>query len=611
MSQQIEVTDEKIMEEKVNPQIWKRLIKYALKYKSVLFGGIAAMLIVALADILYPLLNRYAIDVFIIENDLSSLAAYILLYIVVIVVQGFCVKGFISRAGKLEMSMAYDIRKEAFKKLQQLSMSFFDKTAVGYLLARMISDIGRISDLVAWAMIDIIWSVSFVFGSAVMMFFLNPTLALLVLSVVPVLTVISIYFQRRILRWQRKIRNTNSKITGAYNENILGAVTTKTLVREEKNFEEFRELTKKMSDYSKRSATLSGIFFPLVLLLGNIGTALALYKGVKISQIGGITLGTLAAFIQLSRQMFEPVQQIARILAEMQTAQASAERVLTLLDTEQEVVDTPEVIEKYGDEFNPKIENWPEIKGDIEFKNVVFKYNRGEVVLDDFSLKIKAGETVALVGETGAGKSTISNIVCRFYEPTEGQLLIDGVDYRERSYLWLQRNLGYVLQVPHLFSGTIADNIRYQKPEATDEEVIRAAKLVNAHEFIINQPKGYQTEVGEEGAKLSTGQKQLISFARIMISDPKIFVLDEATSSIDTETEMQIQKAIKDVMKNRTGIIVAHRLSTVRSADRILVISQGKIVEEGTHKDLMSLKGRYYDLYTNQFKESQTVKIIG
>jgi ATP-binding cassette subfamily B protein len=509
------------------------------------------------------------------------------------------------------MSIAFDIRQQAFKKLQELSFSFYDKTAVGYLMARVISDVGRLSELVAWSIVDLMWAATFVVGSMIVMLVLNWQLALLVLTVIPPLAVLSVIFSRKILKYQRKVRKTNSRITGAFNEGIMGAMTTKTLVREEKNLEEFTVLTGEMKKASIRSAVLSAIFMPLVMFLGSAGTAMALYKGGLDVLAGVISFGTLSAFVSISTQLFEPIQQIARIFAELQSAQASAERVLTLIDTPCDIVDTPEVEETYGTNFEPRRENWPKLFGDIEFSHVSFAYKQGEEVLKDFSLRVRAGETIALVGETGSGKSTIVNLVCRFYEPTEGRILIDGTDYKERSQLWLQENLGYVLQTPHLFSGTIAENIRYGKSDATDEEVRRAAQMVHAEEFILKQEKGYDTEVGEGGARLSTGQKQLISFARVILADPQIFVLDEATSSIDTETEQLIQGAVNTVLSGRTSFIVAHRLSTIRSADRILVIRGGEITESGTHRELLAKKGYYFDLYTTQFRDDARRAILG
>ena len=609
---------EQEFDQKVDLSIWKRLFRYALRYRKLFIGLIAVLIGVAGIDLIYPLLSKYAIDTFVVPSITVGIVPFAIVYILCVILQGTGVFLFVSGAGKMEMRIAYDIRQEVFKKLQELSFSFYDKTAVGYLMARMVSDIGRLSEMIAWSIVDVLWALFYVVGSIAVLFTLNWKLALIVLAVIPPLAVISAVFQKKILKYQRRVRKNNSRITGAFNEGIMGAMTTKTLVREERNTEEFTKITGEMRRASIRAAILSAIFMPIVMLLGSIGTALALNFGGKavlsgIMGIGGIVLsfGTFSAFVSYTTQLFEPVQQLARIFAELQSAQASAERVLTLIDTPAEIVDTPEVEAIFGDNFHPKRENFPPIQGEIEFKNVSFAYKGGEKVLKNFNLKIKAGETIALVGETGAGKSTIVNLACRFYEPTEGSILIDGVDYRERSQLWLEESLGYVLQAPHLFSGTIRDNIRYGRKDATDEEVRHAARMVHAEEFILKQEKGYDTEVGEGGSLLSTGQKQLISFARVILADPRIFVLDEATSSIDTETEQMIQDAITHVLTGRTSFIVAHRLSTIRSADRILVIRDGRITEQGTHQELLKLKGYYYDLYTNQFREDARQAILG
>jgi len=365
-----------------------------------------------------------------------------------------------------------------------------------------------------------------------------------------------------------------------------------------------------MRQASIRVATISAIYFPLVMSIGSIAVALVLGIGGLEVMGGVVSLGVLTVFVSYASQMFEPINQIARIISEMQSAQASAERTMSLIETELEIQDSPELIEKYGDFMNPKPENWPDIKGDIEFRNVTFKYKTGEQVLEDFSLTIGAGEKIALVGETGSGKSTIVNLICRFYEPTDGEILIDGVDYKERTQIWLQSNLGYVLQTPHLFSGTIKDNIRYGKLDATDEEVEEVARIVGAHSFITRFQKGFDADVGEGGSKLSSGEKQLISFARAIIGNPKLFVLDEATSSIDTETEQMIQSAIDKVLAGRTSFIVAHRLSTIRSCDRILVIDKGKVIESGSHRELLRKRGHYYQLYTNQFRDEAAGKLL-
>ena len=585
---------------RVDPKLWKRLYAYAWRNKKIFIMTIACLLFVALADSLYPLLANYAVDKFIIPGKSDGVWLFLVAYVALAFSQGFGTLGFITRCGKMEMTISYDIRQDGFLKLQNQSFSYYDKTAVGYLMARMISDVSRLSEMVAWSMVDLLWSSCYALLCLIIMLIKNWKLALLVLAVVPPLAIVAFFLERAILKYQREARKHNSRITGAFNEGIMGAMTTKTLVYEEENAKEFREITGSMRKASIKAALINASFFPLVISLGAIGTSLALYLGGKgvldpeHAFIGEISAGTLVAFITYAASLFDPIQQFASIFADFQSAQASAERVIGLIDATIQVQDTPEVVEKYGSVIEPRRENWESITGSIRFEHVSFAYNPEEPVLTDFNL-----------GETGAGKSTIVNLICRFYEPTAGTIYIDGKDYRTRSQLWLQSSLGYVLQSPHLFSGTIADNIRYGRPDASMDEVREAARLVHAEPFILEQAKGYDTEVGEGGIRLSTGQKQLICFARVVLADPRIFVLDEATSSIDTETEQLIQEAITTVLKGRTSLVVAHRLSTIRNADRILVIRGGKIQESGTHEELLALGGYYHDLYEHQFREER------
>ena len=604
-------------ESKMDGKLWKRLFGYALRNRGLLLRILISMLIVSIIDALYPVLTRYAIDRFVQPGAAPStdgLWVFFAIYASLVVFQGFFTMRFIGRSGQMETAISYAIRQEAYLKLQTLSFSFYDKTSVGYLMARMVSDVARLSDMIAWSITDFLWSFFYIVFCFAAMFSFNWKLALIVAAVLPPLAVVSLFIQREILRYQRIARKHNSRITSAFNEGIMGAMTTKTLVREEQNAAEFEAVTTDMRKASIRASVLSATFFPLVVSLGAIGTSLALIFGGAGVQatlggeetfLGIITAGTLVSFINYASSLFDPIQMLAGIFADMQSAQASAERVLGLLDTESEVKDTPEAEAKYGTTMDPIRANWEPIEGDITFDHVDFYYKETEPLLRDFNLHIKAGETVALVGETGAGKSTIVNLVCRFYEPKNGRILIDGRDYRERSQLWLQSSLGYVLQSPHLFSGTIRDNIRFGRPDADEESVRRAAAMVHADEFIERQPKGYDTEVGEGGVRLSTRQKQLISFARVILANPQIFVLDEATSSIDAETEQLIQSAITEVLKGRTSIVVAHRLSTIRNADRILVIRDGAIVEQGSHKELMLQGGYYFDLYMHQYEEDK------
>ena len=592
--------------EKIDLKVWKRLVDYGLRYKPRVIRTILVLLVVSGADLAYPLFTRYAINHFIVGETTEGLTLFGAFYVMMVVLQGLGVVLFVRGAGRLEMDISYDIRQEAFTHLQQLSFSYYDTTSVGWLMARLGSDVSRLSEMIAWSIVDVMWALFFAIGVVIVLIAMNWQLGLLVLAITPVLAVLCGYFQRQILRQQRIVRKANSRITGAFNEGVMGAVTNKTLAREDAAQVEFEAVTGEMKTAAVRAAVLSAIFMPLVVNLGAIATGLALWRGGVKVFAGVIDLGTLAAFISYTTQLFDPIQSLARILAEMQAAQASAERVIDLLDTESDVKDSPEIIARYGDLFCGKKENWPEIRGRVEFKNVTFRYKSGEEVLHNFNLTVEPGQNVALVGETGAGKTTIVNLVCRFYEPSEGEVRIDGTDYRRRSQLWLQSSLGYVLQSPHLFSGTVADNLRFAKPDATDEEIRQAARMVHAEEFILNLPKGYDTQVGEGGGKLSTGQKQLLSLARVLLADPRIFVLDEATSSIDTETEALIQDAIQTVLAGRTSFVVAHRLSTIRSADRILVIHNGQIRESGTHEELMAQRGEYYSLYTHQYRREAT-----
>lgn len=590
--------------------LWSKIIRFLKPYKTKVICLIFVMIGVGGIEATFPLLTRHAVDNFIMEGKTEGLPGFAAIYLALIIIQVFNVWMLIALAGRINMWVCYDIRKAGFKRLQELSLSYYDKTPVGWIMARMSSDTQRLGDTLAWGLVDSVWGFTMMLCISVYMLYLDWKLALIALAVLPPLAVISVYFQKVILQAFRKVRKTNSRITGAFNEGIMGSRTSKILVSEERNLDEFKVLTGEMYGSSVRAAVLSSIYLPIVLTLGSIGTALAIWHGGNRVILNVMSYGTLVAFISYTVQFFEPVRELARVLAEMLSAQAAAERIVTLLNTEPEIVDSPEVVGKYGDSFSPRKENWPTVTGDIYFKDVSFSYKGGEEVLKDFNLDVRAGETIALVGETGSGKSTIVNLACRFYEPTSGQVLIDGTDYRERSQLWLHSKLGYVLQTPHLFSGTIKENILYGRLEAADEEVTKAAKLVNAHDFIMKLENGYDTEVGEGGGRLSTGQKQLISLARAILADPRIFVLDEATSSVDTETEQMIQEAIQRVLKGRTSFIVAHRLSTIKAADRILVIHRGRLIEAGSHKELLKAGGYYYRLYTNQFLQQREAALL-
>jgi len=583
----------------------KKLAKFAMPYKKTIITWLIQMVFLALVDAVFPKVNQYAINNFAVTRNLDGFWIFTLIALFLVCFQAANVWYMIKNAGKVENSIPYDIRKEAFKKLQELPIAYYDRTPVGWIMARLTSDVRRIGATLSWHVVDFFWSIFLIVIMTIFMLATNVTYALIVLSVVPALVIISMIFQKKILHNFRKARKYNSQITAAFNEGITGAKTIKSLGIEKHMLGEFDKVTTEMRNFSVKAATISSVYTPLIMFLGSLVTGLVLWKGGNEAGKDMSIYGTLVLFTSYAVQFFEPVKQFARVFTELQYTQASAERVVTLLDTENDIIDNPEVIARYGKMFDSNQAEWPEFNGEIVFDNVTFRYKEGGNILENFNLKIRSGEKIALVGETGSGKTTIVNLACRFYEPTEGKILIDGVDYRERPLLWMYSNIGYVLQEPHLFSGSVKENIAYGRQNATDEDIIRAAKIVNAHDFIMNLEKGYDTEVGERGSRLSTGQKQLVSFARAILSDPGMCVLDEATSSVDTETEHLIQDALNKALEGRTSCIIAHRLSTIRSADRILVIDKGRIIEEGTHQQLIKKKGHYYKLYTNQLIEEQ------
>ncbi len=588
-------------------RIWKRVLPFLKPFKKTVALILVFNLTCSLVDIVLPLFQRYAINHFINAGTLNGIWRFGLVYLAIVLFQFISVVIFTRGSASLEMLMSKTMKRACFVHLQKLSFSYYNVTPVGYILSRVMSDTDRIAGMTAWNFTDMMWALVYVLGVFVAMLALNWKLALIIMLIVPALALLTWYFQNKILRWNRHVRKINSKITNGYNEGIMGAQTSKTLVIEDKNLKEFQGLTSQMRSAAVHAARLSAVYVPLILFCGALATAIVLGRGGHMVQEQLMLIGTLSAFTSYAVGIFEPIQQLARNLAELISMQANIERVMTLLDQEPTVSDTPEVIEKYGDTFNPKKENWEPIRGDIEFQDVSFHYPDGnEEVLSHFNLKVPAGTTIAIVGETGAGKSTLVNLACRFFEPTGGKILIDGRDYRERSQLWLHSNIGYVLQSPHLFSGTIEENIRYGRLDATDEDIRAAARAVSADQVVERLEKGYQTDVGEGGSRLSTGEKQLLSFARAIIADPAIFVLDEATSSIDTQTEQLIQKATEKLLHGRTSFIIAHRLSTIRHADLILVVRDGKIIEQGKHEELLDQKGYYYHLCRQQFQEEHS-----
>lgn len=584
-----------------------KLLPFVKPYKKIMISMIIMGALSSLIDSIYPLFNQYALNHFIALKTTDTIVPFIIAYIVILII--FVILNFVSTtwAGKIEMSVNRDLRNASFNHLQELSFSYFNQNNVGYVHARVMSDTGRIGQLVSWDMMDMVWQGSYLLFVLINMALINIHLAMYIMLIIPFAVILIIFFQKKLVALNRKIREINSKITSNFNEGITGAKSIKTLVVENKINHDFDVDSDDMEKTSVLAGRYSALFSSLVTMLSSITLAIILWKGGMINQEGIIMIGTLSVFMTYALNMLEPIQSIVGGIARLIAIQVNIERFTTLLETQSDVADRVEVVEKYGDTFHPKKENWETLYGDVEFKDVSFKYPDGnEMVLEHFDLKVPQGTNVAIVGETGAGKSTLVNLVCRFFEPTYGQVLIDGKDARDRSQLWLHSNIGYVLQTPHLFSGTVRDNLRYGKPDATDEEIWKALKLVNAEFVIDKMDKGLDSEVGEGGDMLSTGEKQLISFARAILADPKILVLDEATASIDTLTEKAIQDAIFTVIKGRTSFVIAHRLSTIVDADVILVVKDGKIIERGKHTELMQAHGYYYDLYTRQYEEMVT-----
>ena len=592
-------------------QVWAKMLPFFKPYKKYFVITIGLNLLLAGIDVLVPLFQSYAIDHFIVPDTLEGISIFAGVYIGLIVMQTIFVYISVHAATTIEMCVGKDLKWAQFEHLQTLSFSYYNTTPVGYIHARVMSDTLRIAGMTAWGLVDMFWAFVYVVSVFGIMLLLNWKLALIIMMIVPCIALLTVYFQNKILHWNRKVRKINSQITNAYNEGITGVRTSKSMVVEEDNQNNFFQITKNMHQAAIHSARLNAVYIPTILLFSSIACAIVLERGGYMVQEELLQLGTLSVFISYAVVIFEPVQQLARLLADLISCQANIERVTDLLEQKPNVCDNPEVEEKYGDMFHPKKENWEEIKGDIVFEDVSFRYPDGkEYVLEHFNLHVPAGTNVAIVGETGAGKSTLVNLLGRFFEPTKGRILIDGKDYRLRSQLWLHSQIGYVLQNPHLFSGTLYDNIRYGNLDATDEEIREAARQVSADTVAEKLEQGYESNVGESGGRLSTGEKQLISFARAILANPRIFVLDEATSSIDTQTEQLIQQATDHLLKGHTSFVIAHRLSTIRKADVILVVKDGKIIEQGTHKELLQEKGYYYELYSRQFEEEAAMGIL-
>ena len=584
------------------------IIPYLSKVRKLIAIMVIFGITGSLAETIVPLFQRYALDHYVALGEFDTVWVFLILYVLAILAAAGSNYISCALAIIIEMRTNRELRQLGFEHLQTLSFSYFNQNSVGYIHARLMSDTSRIGSLVSWTLVDCVWRLSYLGCAIVVMFLLDPGLASMVLAILPLLTVLYAIFQKRLIAVNREVREINSRITSNFNEGITGAKTIKSLAIEEKMDHRFTDETQSMRRKTVQASRLRGLFAGTMNLASSVALAIVLWQG---GYIATEELGTFSAFMAYAQGMMEPLRWLVDVLSDLVTTQVNIERFTNLLGVRSDVVDPPEVVEKYGDILNPKRENWEPIRGDIEFRDVTFRYPDGEeTVLEHFSLKVPFGSHLAIVGETGAGKSTLVNLVCRFYEPTEGAVLIDGRDARERSQLWLHDAIGYVLQTPHLFSGTVRENLLMGNPNATDDQIMAAIRAVSAEDVIAHLEKGLDTDVGEGGDLLSTGEKQLISFARAILADPRILILDEATASVDTLTEAKIQAALETVTAGRTCLMIAHRLSTVRNADMILVVRNGRIVEQGTHEQLLKLRGYYFELFTRQYEDESTAQIL-
>ena len=585
-----------------------RMLPFLSVYKKELFFMVFLAMAGTATDVFVPVLQRYALNHFVARKTLDTLPLFLAVYMFAVVFAG--IMNYISckLATEIEVWLDRDMRNKAFEHLQTLSFSYFNQNSVGYIHARVMSDTSRLGTIFSWSLIECVWHGAYLVGSAVVMMVINIRLALLVMMILPLVTLLFAYFQKKMIVVNRHVREINSRITGNFNEGITGARTIKSLVIEKKMEDDFRKDTSAIRRKSVEASRLRGMFAAATAFSSSLAIAVLLWRSGVIAKSD---IGTFSMFMTYAQGMMEPVRWLVDVISDLITGQVNIERYTKLLSAQSDVRDTEEVISRYGDSFSPRRENWEPIRGDIELRDVSFRYPDGdETVLDHFSLKIPFGTNLAVVGQTGAGKSSLANLICRFYEPTSGSVLIDGKDARERSQLWLHSAIGCVLQTPHLFSGTVRDNLLYGNPEATDEQILQTLRLVSAESVVNRLEKGLDTDVGEGGDLLSTGEQQLISFARAILADPKILILDEARASVDTITEHKIQSAIETVIRNRTSVVIAHRLSTVRNADLILVVHDGKICEQGTHEELMSHRGVYYKLYQRQYADEATGAVL-
>ena len=619
-----EVFQEEDKIEKVNIGVWKNAFKYLIPHWPLIILLVLGMAGTAFFDSSFSPSIKLALtnsasgfastssvfDVILNLNILGiqftiSFFWLVILYIALILFRSICIFVTFFTMNYFEMTIMTNLRRDAFKKIQELSYSYYDKTPSGWLIARLQNDAASIGDVMSYSVLRVFWIIMDLIFTLITMFVTDWKLSLIILATTPIIGVLTLFLEKQILKYHRIARNAYSNFVKWLAECINGNKTIKTMAIEDNIFKECDDTTEDVFKKRYKAGKISAPYYPAVNLISTITTAIIIIVFPMLGVKDSVTysIGTFIIFLGFVGSIYNPIGEFSEIISELMSTQASVEKIFSLINTEPQLVDTPEVIEKYGDLFHNKTENFEKLNGDIHFDHVSFSYLKDVEVIHDMDLKIEKGTSCAIVGETGSGKSTTVNLLCRFYEPTKGKVLIDGVDYKERSVGWIRSNIGYVQQTPFIFKGTVKDNIKYGKHDATDEEIINVCKQLDIHDFIMSLKDGYNTFFKDGGDELSQGQKQLISFARALIRDPAILILDEATSSIDTETEAVIQKSVNKMLEGRTSIIIAHRLSTIVDCNRILVMKDGVIVEDGNHVSLMNKKGYYYELYMNQFKE--------
>ena len=576
-----------------DPRVVRNLISFIKPYKWQFLIALFLMIASSTAAVLGPYFVKYALDEGIAARSISALRLAVLLYLLTALVQWVTIFLRVNIMARSGQSIIYDLRARLFEHLQNLSLNFFSHYSVGRVITRIINDVGVLREFITWAIIAVVRDFVTLFGIIIAMFSMNAELSLLTLLVIPLMVLATFIFRRKARESYREVRAAISWVNSVLAENINGIRVVQAFSRQETNYDFF---SNEVNDHNLRTnifaSRLAAIFFPAIDFLGILAMAIVIWFGGTAAQIEQITPGILVAFVLYIDRFFNPIRDLSRRYDSFQSTMAGGERILGLLDAPMEVPDAEDAIEM------------PPIRGHVVFEHVHYHYPDDErPVLKDIHLEVKPGETLALVGRTGAGKSTLVKLLSRFYDPTDGKILIDGYDLRNVSQAGLRRQMGVVLQDPFLFSGTVFENIRFGRLLASEQEVIQASKAVGAHEFITRLRDGYDTPVEEGGLLLSVGQRQLVSFARALLANPRILILDEATSSVDTQTEQVIQKALARLLQGRTAFIIAHRLSTVINAERIVVLEKGKIVEEGTHSQLLEQEGLYHQLYKTGFTD--------